>query len=414
MKPKLITTLKGYTLRGLLSDSIAGVTVALVALPLSIAIAIASGAPPASGPVTAIVAGFLVSALGGSRVQIGGPTGAFIVVVYGVIQHHGYDGLLVATMMAGAILLAAGLLRIGRLIRHVPDPVIEGFTIGIAVVIAASQIRDLAGLDTGPLAADFVPKVAALWAAKASVHWPALALGLATIAAMLVMRKVAPKLPSLPVIVGLGSVIAALLLPGIETVTSRYGDLPSGLPWPAMPQVSSALLVALLPSAFTIAFLAGIESLLSAKVADNMIGGAHRSDAELLAQAAANLASPLFGGLPATGAIARTATNVNAGGRTPVAGIVHALVILLAVAFAAGLVGALALPVLAGLLVTTAWNMSEPHRWRERMQLPRTDLALLALTAVLTIFADLTIAIVAGTVIGLALSFARRFSPSGS
>ena len=228
------------------------------------------------------------------------------------------------------------------------------------------------------------------------------------------MRKVAPKLPSLPVIVGLGSVIAALLLPGIETVTSRYGDLPSGLLWPAMPQVSSALLVALLPSAFTIAFLAGIESLLSAKVADNMIGGAHRSDAELLAQAAANLASPLFGGLPATGAIARTATNVNAGGRTPVAGIVHALVILLAVAFAAGLVGALALPVLAGLLVTTAWNMSEPHRWRERMQLPRTDLALLALTAVLTIFADLTIAIVAGTAIGLALSFARRFSPSGS
>jgi SulP family sulfate permease len=292
--------------------------------------------------------------------------------------------------------------------------VIEGFTIGIAVVIAASQFRDLAGLDTGALAADFVPKVAALWAAKASVHWPALALGLATIAAMLVMRKVAPKLPSLPVIVGLGSVIAALLLPGIETVTSRYGDLPSGLPWPAMPQVSSGLLVALLPSAFTIAFLAGIESLLSAKVADNMIGGAHRSDAELLAQAAANLASPLFGGLPATGAIARTATNVNAGGRTPVAGIVHALVILLAVAFAAGLVGALALPVLAGLLVTTAWNMSEPHRWRERMQLPRADLGLLALTAVLTIFADLTIAIVAGTAIGLALSFARRFSPSGS
>ena len=410
MKPKLLTTLKGYTLPALLSDSIAGFTVALVALPLSIAIAIASGAPPATGPVTAIAAGFLISALGGSRVQIGGPTGAFIVVVYDVIHQHGYEGLLTATMMAGAILLAAGLLRFGRLIRHVPDPVIEGFTIGIAVVIAASQLRDLAGLDTGPLAADFVPKVEALWAARATVHWPALALGLATIAAMLVMRRLAPKLPSLPVIVALGSAVAALLLPGIETVTGRYGDLPGGLPWPEMPNLAPDMLLTLLPSAITIAFLAGIESLLSAKVADNMIGGAHRSDAELLAQAAANLASPLFGGLPATGAIARTATNVNAGGRTPVAGIVHAIVILIAVGFAAGPVGALALPVLAGLLVTTAWNMSEPHRWGERLRLPRAELGLLVLTALLTVFADLTIAIAAGTAIGLAMPYLRRFS----
>ena len=413
MKPKLLTTLKGYTLPALLSDSIAGFTVALVALPLSIAIAIASGAPPATGPVTAIAAGFLISALGGSRVQIGGPTGAFIVVVYDVIHQHGYEGLLTATMMAGAILLAAGLLRFGRLIRHVPDPVIEGFTIGIAVVIAASQLRDLAGLDTGPLAADFVPKVEALWAARATVHWPALALGLATIAAMLVMRRLAPKLPSLPVIVALGSAVAALLLPGIETVTGRYGDLPGGLPWPEMPNLAPDMLLTLLPSAITIAFLAGIESLLSAKVADNMIGGAHRSDAELLAQAAANLASPLFGGLPATGAIARTATNVNAGGRTPVAGIVHAIVILIAVGFAAGPVGALALPVLAGLLVTTAWNMSEPHRWGERLRLPRAELGLLVLTALLTVFADLTIAIAAGTAIGLAMPYLRRFSARG-
>ncbi len=414
MKPKLLSTLPGYTARALLSDSLAGVTVALVALPLSIAIAIASGAPPAAGPVTAIVAGFLVSVLGGSRVQIGGPTGAFIVVVYDVIHQHGYEGLLVATLLAGALLLAAGLLRIGRLIRHVPYPVIEGFTIGIAVVIAASQIRDLAGLDTGPLAADFLPKVEALWAARHTAHLPALGLGLATIAAMLVMRKVAPKLPSLPVIVALGSLAAFLLLPGIETVTSRYGDLPSGLPWPELPQVSLPLVWALLPSAITIAFLAGIESLLSAKVADNMIGGSHRSDAELLAQAAANLASPLFGGLPATGALARTATNVNAGGRTPVAGMVHAIVILLAVVFAAGVVGALALPVLAGLLVTTAWNMSEPHRWKERRDLPLAELGLLGLTALLTIFADLTIAIAAGTAIGLALQRARRFSSPGS
>ena len=413
MKPKLLTTLTDYTPRLFLGDALAGITVALVALPLSIAIAIASGAPPSTGPITAIIAGFLISALGGSRVQIGGPTGAFIVVVYDVIHQHGYEGLLTSTMMAGAILLAAALLRIGRLIRHVPDPVIEGFTIGIAVVIAASQIRDLAGLDTGPLAADFLPKLAQLWAARQTVHGAALGLGIATITALLLLRRFAPKLPAMPIIVALGSAIAVLFLPGIETVTSRYGALPGGLPMPELPQFSVSSALELLPSAITIAFLAGIESLLSAKVADNMIGASHRSDAELLAQGAANLASPLFGGLPATGALARTAANVNAGGRTPVAGIVHAVAILLAIIFAAGLVGALALPALAGLLVATAWNMSEPHRWRERMHLPPAELGLLALTAVLTIFADLTIAIAAGTAIGLAMQRTRQFSTPG-
>ena len=408
MKPKLLTTLVGYTPRQFAGDAFAGVTVALVALPLSIAIAIASGAPPAAGLVTAVVGGLLISALGGSRVQIGGPTGAFIVIVYGVIAAHGYNGLLVCTLMAGAILVAAGLLRAGRLIRHIPEPVIEGFTIGIAIVIAASQLKDLAGLDTAPLPADFLAKLAALWAARATITWPALWLGASTIAGILLLRRLAPRFPGMVLVVALASAAAVLALPSIETVGARYGSLPQGLPWPALPQFAAADLLALLPSAVTIALLAGIESLLSAIVADRMFGGAHRSNAELLAQGAANLASPLFGGLPATGAIARTATNVRAGGRTPVAGIVHALVILAVMVCASFLAEALALPALAGLLIVTAWSMTEPHRWRERLAVPRADLFLMLLTVALTVLADLTIAIGIGTGIGLALRLAAR------
>ncbi|MDF1835181.1 MAG: SulP family inorganic anion transporter [Alteraurantiacibacter sp. bin_em_oilr2.035] len=405
MKPKILTTLPRYGWHQARADVLAGVTVALVALPLSIAIAIASGAPPAAGLVTAIVGGFLISFLGGSRVQIGGPTGAFIVVVYGVIQEHGFDGLAVATLMAGAILLVAGLLRAGRLIRHVPEPVIEGFTIGIAIVIAVSQIKDLAGMRGEGLPADFLPKLEALWALRGSIDVAALTVGVSSIAVILLLRQLVPKVPWLVVVVIGASVVAALALPSVENVTSRYGALPDGLPVPVMPDVEAEMLIALLPTALTIAFLAGIESLLSAIVADRMMGGAHRSNAELIAQGAANIASPLFGGLPATGAIARTATNVNAGGRTPVAGLVHALVILLALLLAAPLAGKLALPALAGLLVVTAWTMSEPHRWRARLQLPRADLALLVLTAFLTVLADLTIAIALGTVLGLVLRF---------
>jgi len=408
MKPKLLTTLVGYTPRQFAGDAFAGVTVALVALPLSIAIAIASGAPPAAGLVTAVIGGLLISLLGGSRVQIGGPTGAFIVIVYGVIAAHGYNGLLVCTLMAGAILVAAGLLRAGRLIRHIPEPVIEGFTIGIAIVIAASQLKDLAGLDTAPLPADFLAKLAALWAARATITWPALWLGVATIAGILLLRRLAPRFPGMVLVVALASAAAVIALPSVETVGGRYGSLPDGLPWPALPHFAAADLPALLPSAVTIALLAGIESLLSAIVADRMFGGAHRSNAELLAQGAANLASPLFGGLPATGAIARTATNVRAGGRTPVAGIVHALVILAVMACASFLAEALALPALAGLLIVTAWSMTEPHRWRERLALPRADLFLMLLTAALTVLADLTIAIGIGTGIGLALRLAAR------
>lgn len=407
MKPKILTTIRDYSWSQFGADALAGVTVALVALPLSIAIAIASGAPPAAGLVTAIVAGFLISALGGSRVQIGGPTGAFIVVVYAVIHEHGYDGLLLATLMAGLILLLAGLLRAGRLIRHVPEAVIEGFTLGIAVVIAVSQLKDLAGM-TGPaLPADFLPKIEGLWAMRQSIDPVSAAMGVGAVAAILILRRIAPRIPWLVLVVVLASIATAVGFAPVETVSARYGALPNALPVPSLPNVSAELLIALFPSALTIAFLAGIESLLSAIVADRMIGGAHRSNAELIAQGAANVASPLFGGLPATGAIARTATNVNAGGRTPVAGMVHALVVLLALLVAAPLAGALALPALAALLIVTAWTMSEPHRWPERLRLPKADLALLLGTALLTVLADLTVAIAVGTMIGLALRLSR-------
>jgi SulP family sulfate permease len=407
VKPKILSTMVDYTPRQFGADVLAGVTVALVALPLSIAIAIASGAPPAAGLVTAVIAGFLISALGGSRVQIGGPTGAFIVVVYGVIHDHGYDGLLLATLMAGFVLLVAGLLRAGRLIRHIPEAVIEGFTIGIAIVIAVSQAKDLAGMTGGALPADFLPKVSGLWAMRETFNPIALTTGVICIAAILVLRRLAPRIPWLVVVVALASVIAAFALPSVETVAGHYGALPQGLPGPHLPKIDMAKVPELLLPALTIAFLAGIESLLSAIVADRMIGAAHRSNAELIAQGAANIASPLFGGLPATGAIARTATNVNAGGRTPVAGLIHALVIFAVLRLAAPLAGALVLPALAALLVVTAWTMSEPHRWPERFRLPKPELALLFLTAFLTVLADLAIAIAVGTSLGLALKLVR-------
>lgn len=408
MKPKLFTTLRDYSWRMFAGDALAGVTVALVALPLSIAIAIASGADPKAGLMTAIIAGLLISLLGGSRVQIGGPTGAFIVVVYGVIAQYGFDGLLLATLMAGVILIVGGLMRAGRFIALVPEPVIEGFTIGIALIIAVSQLKDLLGLSSATVPADFVEALPALWAAREAINPLALAVGLFTIAGIALLRRIAPWFPGSLLVIAAASVAVALLFLPVDTIQSRFGALPAGLPMPSMPNVSVARISELLPSAFVIAFLAGVESLLSAIVADRMIGGRHRSNAELLAQGAANIASPLFGGLPATGAIARTATNVRAGGRTPVAGIVHALVILLITLGAGWLAGYLAMPALAGLLIVTAWIMSEPGRWGERMKLRRGDRTLLFLTMILTVITDLTIAIAVGTVAGLALRLMRR------
>ncbi|HET9398130.1 MAG TPA: SulP family inorganic anion transporter [Sphingomicrobium sp.] len=408
MKPKLLTTIRDYSWRLLIGDALAGFTVALVALPLSIAIAIASGAEPKAGLVTAVIAGFLVSLLGGSRVQIGGPTGAFIVVVYGVIDQFGFDGLLLATLMAGVILVIGGILKAGRFIALVPEPVIEGFTIGIALVIAVSQLKDLMGLSAAKVPADLIEALPALWAARDAINPAALVVGLSAIAGMTVLRRIAPWFPGSLLVIAAASATVALLPLPVDTIQSRFGALPAGFPIPSLPHVSLDRISDLLPSAFVIAFLAGVESLLSAIVADRMIEGRHRPSAELLAQGAANLASPLFGGLPATGAIARTATNVRAGGRTPIAGIVHSLVILFVVLGAGRLVGFLAMPALAGLLILTAWVMSEPARWAERMRLRTGDRALLFLTMTLTVVTDLTIAIAVGTAAGLALRLSRR------
>jgi SulP family sulfate permease len=408
MKPKLLTTLNDYSWRQFGGDAVAGVTVALVALPLSIAIAIASGATPRAGLVTAIIGGFLISLLGGSRVQIGGPTGAFIVVVAGVIQQYGFDGLLLATLLAGVILVAAGLVRAGRFVALVPEAVIEGFTVGIALIIAVSQLKDLLGLSAVHVPADLVHGLPALWSARGDINVTALIVGLLSIAGIALLRHQLPWFPGSIVVIACASAAVALLPVPVDTIYSRFGALPSGLPPPSIPHVSIARISELLPSAFVIAFLAAVESLLSAIVADRMVGGTHRSGAELIAQGAANIVSPLFGGLPATGAIARTATNVRAGGRTPVAGLVHAAMILLFSVAAASLAGYLAMPALAGLLILTAWLMSEPTRWAERMKLRTGDRALFFLTLILTVASNLTIAIAVGTLAGLALRLMRK------
>lgn len=411
MRPKILSTLPGYTAAQFRADLLAGFTVAMVALPLSIAIAIASGAAPVTGLITAIVGGFLISALGGSRVQIGGPTGAFIVVVYGVIAEHGHDGLVLATLMAGAIMVIAGYFKAGSLVKHIPEAVINGFTIGIAIIIATSQLSDLFGLDVADLPADFLPKTAALWQARDTLDPRALGLGVATIAIIVMLRRLLPRFPGLVVAIALCSAAVALLGLPVDTIQSRYGALPGSLPWPQLPSLSVARMLDLLPSALIIAFLAGVESLLSASVADRMIGGNTRPNAEVIAGGAANIGSALFGGLPATGAIARTATNVQAGGRTPVAGMVHALVILVVMLVAAPLAGYLAMPALAGLLLITAWNMSEPQHWRRHLAARRSDRVLLVITLVLTVLTDLTLAIGVGVALGLAMRLRRREVP---
>jgi len=400
MQPKILSTMKGYRLLDCRDDLLAGITVALVAVPLSIALAIASGARPEAGLITAIIAGFLISLLGGSKVQIGGPTGAFIVVVFSTIAEHGYDGLLLATMTAGMMLIIAGVLRAGHIMRFVPHSVINGFTLGIAVIIASSQFNDFLGLQVTFTSASFFDKIENLWMARGNFHGPSLVTGLLTIGLIVLLRKRFPRFPGLIFILGAMSYLVALADRDIATVFSQYGALPDSLPSPTVPEISMARLTAIFPSAIIIAFLAGIESLLSASVADRHIGDTHRSNAELIAQGVANLGSSLFGGLPATGAIARTATNIQAGGKTPVAGMIHAVVILLGLIWAAPLAGYLAMPALAGLLIMVAVNMSEPGKWSSYLlEGTLLDRAVLWLTFILTVFADLTVAIAVGVAV---------------
>ncbi|KAA2285576.1 SulP family inorganic anion transporter [Arenimonas fontis] len=409
--PKLLTVWReGYGLRDLRADAVAGLTVAIVALPLAMALAIASGAKPETGLLTAIVAGFLISALGGSRFQIGGPTGAFIPVVYAVIARHGFDGLVLATLMAGVMLVAAGLLRIGTLMKYVPQPLVTGFTSGIAVIILASQFKDLLGLQVADVPADFLPKLEVLWQHLGEFNPWAFGLALGCVALIIGLRRLSQTAPGFLIAVVAASVLVAAAGIPVDTIGSRFGGIPTSLPAPQLPSLDWARMVELLPAAFTIAFLAGIESLLSAVVADGMSGGRHRSNTELVAQGLANSASALFGGLPATGAIARTATNIRAGARTPVAGMLHALFLLLFVLAGARLAAWVPLPALAGVLVVVAWNMSEHGHFRHVLRsAPRGDRAVLLLTFLLTVFVDLSLAIQVGMVVA-AFVFMYRMS----
>lgn len=409
-QPKILTTLQTYSWQLFVSDLLAGATVALVALPLSLAIAIASGAGPDKGIVTAVVGGFLISLFGGSRVQIGGPTGAFIVVVFSVISQFGYDGLVLATFMAGIILLVGGYFRAGNLIAFVPEAVVNGFTIGIGIIIATSQLKDFLGLAVEKQPADFMEKIPVLWETRETFSPATFSIAIVTLILIVFLRRIAPRFPGLIVAVGIGSALVALMALPVDTLGSRFGELPSQMPWPQLPDLSPARMIELLPSAFIIAFLAGVESLLSAMVADKMIQGQHRPNAELTAQGIANIGSALFTGLPATGAIARTATNIKAGGKTPVAGLVHAVIVLLVMVFAAPAASYLAMPALAALLIVTAWNMTEPHKWRDYARGRKSDILLLLLTLILTVLVDLTVAIGAGVSIGLALRLSRRKS----
>ena len=391
--PKLISALReGYGLARLRADALSGLTVAIVALPLSMAIAIASGATPAAGLFTAIIGGFLVSALSGSRHQIGGPAGAFIVLVAATIDQHGFDGLLLATMLAGAMLIAVGLLRLGTYIKYIPHPVLVGFTTGIAIIIFASQIRDLLGLTLpGKEPAALIPKLQALTAALGTLNPAALGLSALLIA------------------VGLAAAATFLLNLPVETIGSRFGGIPRALPAPHLPAFSLDKLVEVLPAALSIAVLGGIESLLSAVVADGMSGRRHRSNMELVAQGVANIGSPLFGGLCVTGTIARTATNIRAGGVTPVAGMLHAAFVLLFMLVAAPLASYIPLAALAGVLAVVAWNMAEKAAFAAILRHSRADSLVLLSTFLLVVFEDLMVGIGIGVVLG-SLIFMHRMA----
>ncbi len=405
--PKSVLCLRQYDRGTLVADVLAGITVGFVALPLAMAFAIASGLQPAAGIACAIVTGFLISALGGSRCQIGGPTGAFVVVIAGVVQRHGVDGLFTCTMMAGVMLIALGVARLGSTVRFIPRPVVIGFTNGIAVLIASTQIKDFLGLTTESSPGEFAERMKILWSALPTVAPATAALGVVTLVVLFGVRRMTDRVP--PAVVALiGGTFAAwaLGLP-VATIGSRFGGIPTGLPPLHVPTFRPELLPGLVPEAVTIALLGAIESLLSAVVADRMSGDRHEPNVELIAQGVANVVSPLFGGLPATGAIARTATNIRSGARTPVAGMVHALTLLAIVLFAAPLASYVPLTVLAAILFLVAFNMGEWHEIPELLRLTKTDVGVWLVTFALTVFADLTVAVEVGIVMA-ALLFIHR------
>ncbi len=410
--PAIVGVLRdGYGHAKLRADAAAGLTVAIVALPLSMAISIAAGGTPEMGLYTAIVGGFLISALGGSRHQIGGPAGAFIVLMATTVQLHGIDGLILATMMAGVFMGAAGFLRLGSYIKFIPYPVTVGFTAGIAVIIFASQLRELLGLHfDGPEPGPILEKLPAIWQALPTWNPVTLALAVATIALILSLKRLAPSLPGLLLAVVATTVVAGILQLPVATIASQFGEIPRGLPLPALPTITFENLQAVVPSAVAFALLGSIEALLSAVVADGMTGERHNSNMELVGQGVANIASGLFGGMVATGTIARTATNVRAGAHGPVAGMIHALVLLAFMLVAAPLAGFIPLAALAGVLVVVAWNMIEKEAFWSFLRASRGEASVLMVTFLLTVFRDLTEAIVVGFALGSVLFIARMSS----
>ena len=410
--PKLITVLKeGYGLAQLRADVVAGLTVAVVALPLSMALAMASGARPDQGLITAIIGGFIISALGGSRYQIGGPAAAFIVIVLGIINQFGYDGLLLATFMAGLMMIAAGFLRLGTFVKYVPYPVITGFTSGIAAVILISQLKNLLGITfaDGVHPHDMVETVSAYVASANTITLPTVSVGLGSLGLMLIIRKYRPRWPIFLIGAVAASVAVFVLKMPVATIGTAFPDLPHSLPAPRLPDMSWARIQALFPSALTIAFLSGVEALLSAVVADGMTGRRHRPNMEFVAQGVANCATALFGGITATGTIARTATNVRAGAHGPIAGMLHSAFLLAFLMVAMPLANFIPLSSLAAILVIVAWNISEVERFAHLLKAPRGERAVLLVTFLLTIFVDLAMAIKVGVIMA-ALLFMHRMS----
>lgn len=410
LEPKLISILRaGYTRKQFLADLGAGITVGIVALPLAIAFAIASGVKPEQGLYTAIVAGFVIAVLGGSRAQISGPTGAFIVIVYGIVQKYGYDGLAVATLIAGVILVAMGLARMGVLLKFIPYPVTVGFTGGIALIIFSSQVPDFLGLRMGAVPADFVAKWIEYAKHFATVNFYALGVGVASLLIIVLWPRVTHRLPGqLIAILALTLVVHFFHLP-VDTIQTRFGAVPSSLPAPHLPAMSWALVQQMFLPGVTIALLAALESLLAAVVADGMLGTRHRSNMELIAQGAGNISAVLFGGIPATGAIARTATNIKSGGRTPVSAIVHSVVLLLILLFVGKWASLIPMATLAAILLVVAYHMSEWRHFLSLTRSPKSDVAVLFVTFLLTVFIDLTTAIQVGVLLA-AFLFLQRMS----
>ena len=415
--PKIVFTLKHYTKKQFYSDLMAGVIVGIVALPLAIAFGIASGVTPEKGLFTAIIAGFIISLLGGSRVQIGGPTGAFIVIVYGIVQQYGLTGLAIATMIAGLMLIAMGLMKFGTVIKFIPYPVVVGFTSGIALTIFATQIKDLFGLQIDKVPADFLHKWVVYAHNISSINWWATLIGVLSIVIIAITPKISKKIPGSLIAIVLMTVVVYVLkhsfgVEGIETIGDRF-SINAALPQASKFSIDFDTVRTLLPVAFTIAMLGAIESLLSATVADGVIGSRHNSNTELIAQGVANVITPIFGGIPATGAIARTMTNINNGGRTPVAGIIHAFVLLLILLFLGNLTKHIPMACLAGVLVIVAYNMSEWRTFKSLMRNTKSDVSVLLATFLLTVIFDLTIAIEVGLLLAVVL-FIRRISETST